>query len=125
MGAHAWAECEVAKRPIVTEREKREKFPTGGLRAGVAFESGPLNGATDVVAGEGGADDGVGIKSSCRVGGISAEPERIGLGAPGIGVIGVRTFITAKKTGSEGFVPRIVAAGKKSARVEPVVWNAV
>jgi hypothetical protein len=57
--------------------------------------------------------------------GIGAEAERIGLGAPGIGVIGVRTFITAENTGSEGFVPGIVAADKKSARVEPVVWNAV
>lgn len=118
MGTHAWAESKVAERPIVTEREERKKFSTGGFRAGVAFESGPFNGAIDVVAREGGADDRVGIKSPYRVGGISAEAERIGLGAPGIGVIGVRTSITAKNTGNEGFVPGIVAADKKPPRVE-------
>ena len=64
MRTHAWAEREVAERPIVTEREKREKFSTGGLRAGVAFEPGPFDGAVDVVSREGGADDGVGIKSA-------------------------------------------------------------
>ena len=122
---HAGAERKVSQRPVVAKRQKREELSTARLGVSVALEPSPFDGTVDGVSRECGADDGVGIKAPCRVGSIDAEAKRVRLCAPGIGVIGLRSFIAAEKTGEEGLVPGIVAAYKKTPCIKTVVWNAV